>query len=1593
MRVPCTLSRFQDVDIDNTAGVSLTTDIHVTGQLTLGAGGVLNQTSGLDLFYTAKMPVVAAGTYNVVNTHVFGNLTMTASLVLSQTTNHLIIDPGQSLTINGQSLTVGGDLTVTISDTASDGLLLINAADVVIVNGAATFTQVFNHSFATSTGNFTAGALKVRGNFTQTTPGGPTTSKVFVSTRTKMVFDGTAAQTVSFTTPGTALSRFQDVQIDNTAGGVTLTSNVAVTGAFTNNGGLEILSGNTLTVTSSGTFDNAAAGTLQGEGTLDVSAATFTNAGNVNPGASPGILSITGDYVQTSTGALNIEIGGLVAGTDFDQLAISGSATLAGTLNVSLINPFNPSQGNSFQIVNYASNSGTFDNTNLPSGFVWDITYGANAVTITVISTVITWDGGGDGSSWDDALNWDTDTLPGASDDVIIDDPGSITVIHSTGTTSINGLTCKENLTFSGGSLSIAAASTIDGTFTLSGPGLTLIAPLTLTQATSDLVINPGSVLTVNGQSLTVGGNLTVTISNTAGDGLLMTNAADVVTVNGAVTFTHVNNNDSATSEGNFTAGVLNVRGNFTQTNGGAVGGSPLQFFASTGTKVVFDGTAAQTVNFLNPGATISRFQDVEINNAAGVNFSSSAVASGTVTIFNGTVTSTAGTVTVGGDLVDAVGNRWQAMNTTFSGGAPSLPATLTTNATFSGGGVIANGFTLTGNLSVAAGGKLVMNGQTVTASGNLTVTISNTAGDGLIMTDGADVLIVNGDATFTHVNDNDAATSEGNFTAGVLNVRGNFTQTNGGAVGGSPLQFFASTGTRVVFDGSSAQTVDFGNPGASFSRFQDVDIDNTVGVDFTSDIYVTGQLTLGAGGILNQVGTLNLFYTAEMPIIAAGTYNVSNTHVFGNLTMTASLALSQNTNNLIIDPGTSLAVNGQSLTVGGVLTVTISNTAGDGLLMTNAADVVTVNGAVTFTHVNNNDSATSEGNFTAGVLNVRGNFTQTNGGSVGGSPLQFFASTGTKVVFDGTAAQTVNFGNPGSSLSRFQDVEINNAAGVSFSSSTVANGMVTILGGTATSTAGTVTVGGNLVDAVGNRWQAMNTTFSGGAPSLPATLTTNATFSGGGVIANGFTLTGNLSVAAGGKLVMNGQTVTASGNLTVTISNTAGDGLIMTDGADVLIVNGDATFTHVNDNDAATSEGNFTAGVLNVRGNFTQTNGGAVGGSPLQFFASTGTRVVFDGSSAQTVDFGNPGASFSRFQDVDIDNTVGVDFTSDIYVTGQLTLGTGGVLNQTGSLNLFYTAKMPIVAAGTYNVPNTRVSGNVSMTASLALPQATNDLIIDSGKSLTVNGQSLTVGGVLTVTISNTTGDGLIMTDPADVLIVNGDVAFTHVFDNDSATSDGNFTAGVLTVRGNFTQTNGGAVGGSPLQFFASTGTKVVFDGTSTQTVNFGNPGSSRSRFQDVEINNTVGGVTLTSDVVVTGQFTNNGVSQISSGKTLTVSGGAENTAGSNLQGAGTLNVSGTTFTNRGDVNPGTSPGILSITGDYVQDSTGALNIEIGGLVAGTDFDQLDISGTATLAGTLNVSLISSFKYLDKIKSILFSAIVRSSISDLSGLSRLAVG
>ncbi len=67
-----------------------------------------------------------------------------------------------------------------------------------------------------------------------------------------------------------------------------------------------------------------------------------TNAGNVAPGHSPGILAISGSYTQTAAGTYTAEVNGIgsstvVAGTNYDRISVSGTpgtATLAGNLVV-----------------------------------------------------------------------------------------------------------------------------------------------------------------------------------------------------------------------------------------------------------------------------------------------------------------------------------------------------------------------------------------------------------------------------------------------------------------------------------------------------------------------------------------------------------------------------------------------------------------------------------------------------------------------------------------------------------------------------------------------------------------------------------------------------------------------------------------------------------------------------------------------------------------------------------------------------------------------------------------------------------------------------------------------------------------------------------------------------------------------------------------------------------------------------------------------------------------------------------------------------------------------------------------------------------
>jgi autotransporter-associated beta strand protein len=119
----------------------------------------------------------------------------------------------------------------------------------------------------------------------------------------------------------------------------------------------KILSG-ILTVDStltSPTINVQPGGLLKGNGGIFGS---VINLGAVGPGHSPGTLTINGNYTQTSSGTLSIEID---SSHNYSRLVVNGHATLGGTLQLTLASGYRPAQGTSFKVLTASEGiSGTF---------------------------------------------------------------------------------------------------------------------------------------------------------------------------------------------------------------------------------------------------------------------------------------------------------------------------------------------------------------------------------------------------------------------------------------------------------------------------------------------------------------------------------------------------------------------------------------------------------------------------------------------------------------------------------------------------------------------------------------------------------------------------------------------------------------------------------------------------------------------------------------------------------------------------------------------------------------------------------------------------------------------------------------------------------------------------------------------------------------------------------------------------------------------------------------------------------------------------------------------------------------------------------
>jgi len=127
---------------------------------------------------------------------------------------------------------------------------------------------------------------------------------------------------------------------------------------------------------------------------------TITFAGGMAPGASPALVSFEGSIALASTNTLFIELGGSEQGTQYDSLQVAGTAVLAGTLDVSLLN-FAPSASDAFEIITAAGGiSGTFIDTILPAlggNLSWNLDYGASSVMLTVVAPGLPGDYNADG--------------------------------------------------------------------------------------------------------------------------------------------------------------------------------------------------------------------------------------------------------------------------------------------------------------------------------------------------------------------------------------------------------------------------------------------------------------------------------------------------------------------------------------------------------------------------------------------------------------------------------------------------------------------------------------------------------------------------------------------------------------------------------------------------------------------------------------------------------------------------------------------------------------------------------------------------------------------------------------------------------------------------------------------------------------------------------------------------------------------------------------------------------------------------------------------------------------------------------------------
>jgi hypothetical protein len=345
-----------------------TWEVHTNATLVLGSGSgfAVNQgnvtLNGTNSTF-ARMDALAdnRGSFNLFGGRVFNtarNLTNSGTLQVS--------GPASALRVNGDLIAgaTSGANQITVSDGGS--LFATNALLGSVV--AATGTVSRGSLFVT---NATAtGTLEVRRGALEINSGTVVVDRLIATNSVSSVVNFNSG---TLNSGSTMISNGTPFQVGNGSNTATLNFNG---GTHTFSDGL-MLSTNSSLIGSGGIFGSA------------------TNFGVIAPGHSAGMLTFSGDLTLNDSSLLSMEIGGTDTNA-YDRVLVGGFLHIAGLLSVTLTNGYTASVGDTFDLFNFSSETGTFAQTNLPtlsSGMSWDTSklYTLGEIGITGVPEPTTW--------------------------------------------------------------------------------------------------------------------------------------------------------------------------------------------------------------------------------------------------------------------------------------------------------------------------------------------------------------------------------------------------------------------------------------------------------------------------------------------------------------------------------------------------------------------------------------------------------------------------------------------------------------------------------------------------------------------------------------------------------------------------------------------------------------------------------------------------------------------------------------------------------------------------------------------------------------------------------------------------------------------------------------------------------------------------------------------------------------------------------------------------------------------------------------------------------------------------------------------------